>query len=117
MSATPIGPYTPIVRAGDWLVTSGQLGAVDGVVVSGGFVAEMTQAMDNLRHVLASEGADLDAVVKTTVYLRHLSDYPTMNTLYLEAFGEARPARSAFAVAELPLGALVEIEAWAHLPR
>lgn len=115
MPATPIGPYTPIVRAGDWLVTSGQLGAVDGAVVPGGFGAEMRQAMANLRSLLESEGAGLDQVVKTTVFLHHLSDYPTMNALYLEAFGDARPARSAFAVGELPLGALVEIEAWAYL--
>jgi 2-iminobutanoate/2-iminopropanoate deaminase len=55
-------------------------------------------------------------VVKTTVFLRHISDYPAMNDAYLGVFGTHRPARSAVGVAALPLDALVEIEAWAHLP-
>lgn len=113
MEATPIGPYTPIVRAGDWLVTSGQLGAVDGKLVGGGFAAELTQALANVRDLLEGAGASMGQVVKTTVFLHHLSDYAPMNEIYCEAFGSHRPARSAFAVAELPLGALVEIEAWA----
>ena len=52
--------------------------------------------------------------MKTTVFLRHMADYATMNELYVAAFGDHRPARSAFGVADLPLGALVEIEAWAY---
>lgn len=113
MSATPIGPYTPIVRAGPWLITSGQLGAVDGVLVSGGFAAELRQALANVAGLMAAEGAALEHVVKTTVLLRHLSDYGLMNGIYTEFFGEVRPARTAFSVADLPLGALIEIEAWA----
>ena len=115
MAATPIGPYAPVIRAGDWVVTSGQLGAVDGVLVTGGFAAEMRQAMTNVESLLAAEGAGMSHVVKTTVFLHHLSDYATMNEIYVAAFGDHRPARSAFAVAELPLGGLVEIEAWAFL--
>ena len=110
---TPVGPYTPIVRAGQWLVVSGQLGLREGKLVSGDTVDQLTQAIDNLRGLLAQEGASLSDVVKTTVFLRHMSDYPRMNEAYIAAFGDHRPARSAIGVAELPLNALVEIEAWA----
>jgi 2-iminobutanoate/2-iminopropanoate deaminase len=110
----PVGPYTPIVRAGDWLVVSGQVGVVDGKLVSGGVREQLRQGLANLEQHLASEGASLADVVKTTVFLRHMADYPAMNEVYVEAFGDHRPARSAVGVAELPLGALVEVEAWAH---
>ena len=114
--ATPVGPYTPIVRAGDWLVVSGQVGIKDGRLVSGGLDDELRQAIANLAELLASEGATLSDVTKTTVFLRHLGgDYPRMNEVYIECFGDHRPARSAIGVADLPLGALVELEAWAHL--
>jgi 2-iminobutanoate/2-iminopropanoate deaminase len=110
---TPVGPYTPVVRAGDWLVVSGQLGLVEGKLVNGGTAEQLTQAIANLRGLLAQHGASLANVAKTTVFLRHMSDYPSMNEAYIEAFGDHRPARSAIGVAELPLNALVEIEAWA----
>ena len=114
--ATPVGPYTPIVRAGEWLLVSGQIGLADGKLVSGGMVEELRQAIANLAAHLASEGARLDQVVKTTVFLRHLGgDYAAMNEAYIDCFGDHRPARSAIGVAELPLGALVEVEAWAHV--
>ncbi len=113
----PIGPYRPIVRAGDWLVVSGQLGLSDGAVVSGGIEAELRQALVNLASLLDSEGATLSDVVKTTVFLRHVGDYAAMNQTYVEAFGDHRPARSAVAVAGLPLGALVELDAWAYVGR
>ena len=112
--STPVGPYSPIVRAGDLLVVSGQLGLIDGEIVSGGVQAETTQAIANIAALLASEGAELDDVVKTTVFLRHMRDYGLMNEAYTGAFGDHRPARSTFAVAELPMVALVEIEAWAY---
>jgi 2-iminobutanoate/2-iminopropanoate deaminase len=112
----PVGPYTPIVRAGEWLVVSGQVGIVDGKLVSGGLEAELRQAIANLSDLLASEGASLSDVTKTTVFLRHLGgDYQRMNEVYMELFGDHRPARSAVGVAELPIGALVEVEAWAHV--
>jgi 2-iminobutanoate/2-iminopropanoate deaminase len=89
---------------------------VDGKLVSGGLVAQLRQAIANLTDLLESEGADLTDVVKTTVFLTHLGgDYAAMNEAYTECFGDHRPARSAVGVAELPLGALVEVEAWAHL--
>jgi 2-iminobutanoate/2-iminopropanoate deaminase len=112
----PMGPYTPIVRSGDWLVVSGQLGMVDGKLVNGGATAELRQAIANLEALLQSEGASLSDVVKTTVFLRHLgTDYDAVNEAYVECFGDHRPARSCIGVAELPRGGLVEVEAWARL--
>ncbi len=110
---TPAGPYTAIVRAGNWLVTSGQIGMRDGKLVHGGTQDQLRQALANVRSLLEAEGATLADVVKTTVFLRHLSDYAAMNDTYIAAFGDHRPARSAIGVSELPLNALVEIEVWA----
>jgi 2-iminobutanoate/2-iminopropanoate deaminase len=108
------GPYTPIVRAGDWLVVSGQLGIKDGALADG-VVAQTTQALANMAVLLEGEGASLADVVKTTVFLSDIDNWPVMNDPYVAAFGDHRPARSAFAVGALPLGALVEIEAWAYV--
>lgn len=112
----PVGPYTPIVRGGDWLVLSGQVGLKDGQMVTGGLQAELRQALENVGGLLAEEGATITDVVKTTVFLLHMRDYAQMNETYSEFFGDHRPARSAVAVAELPIGALVEVEAWAFSP-
>lgn len=109
------GPYTPIVRAGGWLVVSGQVGLADGRLVEGGVVAQTKQCLANLAALLEGEGASLSDVVKTTVFLADIDDWPTMNEPYVEAFGDHRPARSAVAVAGLPLGAAVEVEAWAFV--
>jgi 2-iminobutanoate/2-iminopropanoate deaminase len=95
---------------------SGQLGLLDGALVHGGVHAEVTQALANLAALLEGQGAGMASVVKTTVFLRHMSDYAPMNEAYVAAFGDHRPARAAVAVADLPLGALVEIEAWAYSP-
>jgi 2-iminobutanoate/2-iminopropanoate deaminase len=111
--AKPVGPYTPVMRAGDWLVVSGQVGVVDGQLVNGGMEEELRQALANMAALLEAEGASLRDVVKTTVFLRHIDDYERMNEAYTAAFGDHRPARSAVAVAGLPLGALVEVEGWA----
>ena len=112
----PVGAYTPIVRAGEWLVVSGQVGIDNNGQMAGGTGPELRQAIANLAAQLATQGARLDQVVKTTVFLRHMSDYQVMNDVYIECFGDHRPARSAIGVAELPLGALVEVEAWALAP-
>ena len=109
----PLGAYTPIVRAGGWLVLSGQVGQVDGKLVDGAVAAQLRQAIENVRTLLEGEGASLSDVVKTTVFLKHMSDFGPMNEAYVEAFGDHRPARSSIGVADLPLGALVEVEAWA----
>ena len=113
--AQPIGPYTPVVRAGEWLICSGQLGLRDGVLVDGGVQAQARQAVANIAALREGEGASLADVVKTTVFLAHISDFGLVNDVYADAFGGHRPARSAIAVAALPMGGLVEIEAWARL--
>jgi 2-iminobutanoate/2-iminopropanoate deaminase len=96
------------------VVCSGQVGIKGGALVDG-VAAQVTQALANIKALLAGEGGGLDTVVKTTVFLADISDYAVMNEAYVAAFGDHRPARSAFAVAGLPLGARVEIEAWAYL--
>ncbi|MEJ7846306.1 MAG: RidA family protein, partial [Acidimicrobiales bacterium] len=114
--AKPVGPYTPVVRAGEWVIVSGQIGLRDGALVEGGLGPELVAALANLEGQLASVGARLDQVAKTTVFLTDMADYAAMNEAYVAAFGDHRPARSAVAVSGLPLGAVVEIEAWAHVP-
>jgi len=116
MGAPPVGPYTPVVAAGPWLVVSGQLGARDGTIVAGGIAAQTAQAVANLAGLLAEHGASLVDVVKTTVFMTDIADYAAINEAYTAAFGAHRPARSAVAVAGLPLGASVEVEAWAYRP-
>ncbi|MEL6983113.1 MAG: Rid family hydrolase, partial [Actinomycetota bacterium] len=103
------------VRAGEWPVSSGQIRIADGALVDGGFEAQFRQAMTNLQGLFEGEGSSLSAITKTTVFLTDMADYAAMNEIYLEFFGDHRPARSAVAVAQLPLGALAEIEASAHL--
>ena len=76
--------------------------------------AQFVQALANLKDVLESAGASMSDVIKTTVFLVNMDDYAEMNEIYCEAFGDHRPARSAVAVAALPLGAQIEIEAWAQ---
>lgn len=99
------------------MIVSGQLGLRDGALVTGGVAGEVRQALANMAALLEAEGASLASVVKTTVFLRHIRDYAAMNEAYVEGFGDHRPARAAVAVADLPLHALVEIEAWAHSPQ
>ena len=111
----PIGPYTPILQSGEWFITSGQIGLRNGLLVSGGFEPELVQAFINLKALLESEGITLQNVVKTTIFLTDIGDYQQMNDIYMNEFGIHRPARSAVAVAALPLGAVVEIEAWARI--
>lgn len=111
----PVGPYTPIVRAGPWLVCSGQVGIADGALAAGGLEPELRQAFANLRGLLEGEGATLSDVTKTTVFLVDMGDYAEMNRVYIDEFGDHRPARSAVAVRELPIGATVEMEAWCYV--
>jgi 2-iminobutanoate/2-iminopropanoate deaminase len=98
-------------------VVSGQLGLRDGSLVDGGAAAQLTQAIANVSAHLASEGAGLADVVKTTVFLTDIGDFAVMNEAYVAAFGGHRPARSAVAVVALPLGGAIEIEAWAFVPQ
>ena len=83
--------------------------------MSGGVAAELVQAFANLSAILGSKGATLKDVVKTTVFLTDIAEFEAMNATYVAAFAEHRPARTAVAVAALPRGASVELEAWAYL--
>jgi 2-iminobutanoate/2-iminopropanoate deaminase len=114
--AAPIGPYTPVVRAGDWIIVSGQLGLRDGSIVEGGVKAQTTQAMANLQNHLAGVGAKLSDVVKTLCFLTDMDTFATFNEAYVAGFGSHRPARSTIGVASLPANGAVEIEAWVYLP-
>lgn len=108
-------PFRPAVAAGGWLAVSGQVGLRDGVLPDGAR-AQTAQALANLRSVVESHGAGLSDVVKTNVFLVSMDDYAVMNEEYAKVFPTEQPARSAVAVHQLPLGALVEIEAWVYLP-
>ena len=107
-----IGPSSQAVRAGNLLYTSGQipLDPQTGELVTGSFEAMARRVFDNLAAVLESGGASFRHVVKTTVFLKSMSDFALLNGIYAEYFGDHKPARSTVAVAELPKGALVEIE-------
>jgi 2-iminobutanoate/2-iminopropanoate deaminase len=107
-------PYSPVYRAGDWACISGQIG-MDATGVVDGFEAQLRQIFANLAGLLDEHGIDRTQIAKTTVFLVDMADYAQLNELYLEFFGDHRPARSAIAVAELPFAARVELEAWAHL--
>ena len=112
----PLGPYTPAVRAGDWIIVSGQLGLKDGVLVEGGVAAQTAQAVVNLKAQLASLGATVHDVAKTLCFLTDIDTFATFNDAYVAGFEGSRPARSTIGVAALPAGAAVEIEAWAFKP-
>ncbi len=112
----PIGPYTPVVRAGDWIIVSGQLGLKDGAIVDGGVAAQTEQAVANLVAHLSSVGATLADVAKTLCFLTDMDTFATFNEAYVAGFGDSRPARSTIGVAALPAGGAVEIEAWAYKP-
>lgn len=114
---TPVGPYTAIVRAGDWLIVSGQLGLVDGALVEGGVAEQTAQAIANLASLLEGEGAALTDVAKTLCFLVDMGEFATFNDAYVRGFGDHRPARSTIGVAGLPVGGAVEIEAWAFVGR
>ena len=113
-----IGPYSQGIVAGGFLFTAGQiaLDPVTGKIVEGGIVAQTTRVLANLREVLAKSGATWIDVVKTTVYLVELADFPVVNEIYGKQLGNARPARSTVQVAALPRGGLIEIDLIAVLP-
>lgn len=112
----PLGPYTPAVRAGDWIIVSGQIGMHDGALVEGGVAAQTAKAVENLKDQLASMGAAITDVAKTLCFLADMDTFATFNEAYIAGFGDHRPARSTVGVAALPAGAAVEIEAWAYKP-
>ena len=113
-----IGPYSQATVANGLLFTAGQI-ALDPVttqVVDGDIVAQTEQVFQNLGAVLANAGATWADVVKTTVFLTDMHDFPRMNEVYARVMGDARPARSTVQVSGLPRGVLVEIELIAAVP-
>jgi 2-iminobutanoate/2-iminopropanoate deaminase len=108
-----IGPYSQAILADALVFTAGQIGLVPttGEIVDGGIAAQTRQVLTNLQHVLRAANFGLDQVVKTTVYLQDMNDFAAMNEVYGEFFTKNPPARSTVAVAALPKGALVEIDA------
>ena len=112
----PLGPYTPVVRAGDFIIVSGQGGLRDGALVEGGVGAQTAQTMQNVTDRLAEAGAELTDVVKTLCFLTDMGTFAEFNEAYAAGFGDHRPARSTVEVSALPGGMAVEVEAWAYKP-
>jgi len=109
----PIGPYSQAVESGGFIFCSGQVAIVpsSGKLLDGDARAQTEQILRNLGEVLRSAGLSHADVVKTTIFLVSMEDFPAVNAAYVNAFGETKPARSTVAVAGLPLGARVEIDA------
>ena len=107
-----IGPYSQAIRSGGFVFTSGQvaLDPATGNVVAGDVAAQTERVLQNLAAVLAAAGSSLNKVVKTTVFLKSMGDFATMNEVYGKHFGAHRPARSTVEVARLPKDVLVEID-------
>ena len=107
-----VGPYSHAVKHGSMVFTSGQLGLDPATgKLAGDVEAQAVQAMENLKTVLAASGATLSDVVKTTVFLADMKDFPAVNKIYGSYFEGTFPARSCVQVAALPAGGLVEVEA------
>lgn len=116
-----IGPYSQAIRSGDMLFASGQIGLdpATGQLVPGGIAEQTKRVFENIKAVLTEAGLDITHVVKTTVYLKSMSDFAVVNEIYasfLASAGVVPPARSTVAVAGLPKDALVEIEVIAKAP-
>ncbi len=113
LAPAPIGPYNQaILASGQLLFTSGQI-ALDpatGEVITGGIAEQTHRVMQNLQAILAAADTKFEHVVKTTVYLKNMSDFPAMNAVYAEYVGHQAPARSTVEVARLPKDVLVEID-------
>lgn len=112
-----IGPYSQMVRCQDFFYLSGQIGMdpKTGELVEGGLEAEVTQIFENIKSVLAEAKLDFQSIVKTTIFLRDMADFPIVNEQYQTYFCDPFPARSTIAVAGLPKNASIEIEVIAHL--
>ena len=113
LAPSAVGPYSQAVRIGDLVFTAGQLGLVPGAGEFAGadIESQTRQALTNLTAILEAAGSSVEKVVKTTVFLQDITEFPRMNSVYVEFFPADPPARSAVQVAALPLGGRVEIEA------
>jgi reactive intermediate/imine deaminase len=111
-------PFSEAVAAGGFLFVAGQVGTADGslTLVPGGIAAEAKQALGNMQAILARHGASLQDVVKVTVFLADIAEWPAFNTVYKQVFASPYPARSALGANGLALGARVEVECIARLP-
>lgn len=109
----PVGPYSPAVRAANLLFISGQIPLAPGTdrLVEGDIKAQTRQALENLRALLVAAGLSLQAVVRTTIYLADMDDFPAVNDTYAAFFAEPYPARSTIQAARLPRDARIEIDA------
>jgi len=107
-----IGPYSQAVKAGHFLFVSGQLpiNPEPGDLVGGSIKEKTGMVIENIKVILEKAGADLDSVVKTTIYLTDMSDFSAVNSIYTRYFGNSLPARSTMQVAALPKGAEIEME-------
>jgi len=107
-----IGPYSQGIQVGNLLFVSGQIPLVPatGEIVAGGIEEQTTQVLENLKAILSAAGTSLDAAAKTTVYLKNIGDFATVNAIYGKYFAEECPARVCVEVSNLPKGALVEID-------
>ncbi len=112
-------PFSEAAQLGDTLYVSGQIGIQPGTLtlVPGGIVPEARQAIENLRVILERRGGSLRNVVKCTIFLADIADWPKFNEVYRECFGAHLPARSALAASGLALGAKVELDCIAYVPR
>jgi len=107
-----IGPYSQAILSNGFLFASGQIGIdpATGQLVHGGIEFQARQVLENVKAVICATGCTVDDVVKTTVFLRDMGDFNTVNSIYANLFQKDPPARSCIAVADLPQDALVEIE-------
>lgn len=108
----PVGPYSVVTEANGFVFVSGQLGmdTSAGKLVDGGVEAETHQIMKNLAAILGDVGLGYSDIVKTTIFLADMSDFPVVNAAYGEYVADAKPARSTVQVAALPMGVQIEIE-------
>ena len=112
LAPAAIGPYSQAIETDSFIFTSGQIpispqtGKIEGTTIE----EQAEQVMQNLKHVLAEGGVGMDRIVKTTCFLADLADFAAFNAVYAKYFPEAAPARSCFAVADLPMGAKLEVE-------
>ena len=108
-----IGPYSQAMQTGNMLFVSGQIpiDPATGEFAGSDIATQTNQSLTNIKNILAAAGYTMNDVVKTTVLLADIADFAAMNAVYAEYFTENKPARAAFAVKDLPRGALVEIEA------
>lgn len=113
-----IGPYSQATKIGNMIFTSGQIPLVPstGHVVAGDVQAQTKQSLENLKAVLESQGSSLDNVLKSTVFIKDMNDFPKINEVYGQYFSANQPARSCVEVARLPKDVLVEIEVIAYIP-